>query len=82
AGQTARRGQTGLDQGTRDPCGGDRHRLLRWSSSRTRWSRTARPSQAWPPTKRRAAQPGGELFCYIPLARALRGGIGVTGFAA
>ncbi|MCB5168198.1 amino acid adenylation domain-containing protein [Streptomyces bambusae] len=25
---------------------------------------------------------GGELFCYIPLARALRGGIGVTGFAA
>nr|WP_209310666.1 non-ribosomal peptide synthetase [Streptomyces spiramenti] len=25
---------------------------------------------------------GGELFCYIPLARALRGDIGVTGFAA
>ncbi|MFF0430536.1 amino acid adenylation domain-containing protein, partial [Streptomyces sp. NPDC004520] len=25
---------------------------------------------------------GGELFCYIPLSRALRGDIGVTGFAA
>lgn len=25
---------------------------------------------------------GGELFCYVPLSRALRGDIGVTGFAA
>ncbi|MBW5420172.1 amino acid adenylation domain-containing protein [Streptomyces sp. BG9H] len=44
-----------------------------------------------PPVVMRAAGPaqvillhpsGGELFCYIPLSRALRGDIGVTGFAA
>ncbi|MFF4140767.1 amino acid adenylation domain-containing protein [Streptomyces sp. NPDC001698] len=56
----------------------------------------ALPSPSWRETDRtpvvmREAGPaqvilihpsGGELFCYIPLSRALRGDIGVTGFAA
>jgi amino acid adenylation domain-containing protein len=53
--------------------------------------RTAAPSDGRAPVVMRAAGPaqvillhpsGGELFCYMPLARALSEGIGVTGFAA
>ncbi|MFD3586368.1 amino acid adenylation domain-containing protein [Streptomyces sp. NPDC058683] len=54
-------------------------------------ARTAAPGDDRAPVVMRASGPaqaillhpsGGELFCYIPLARALRADIGVTGFAA
>nr|APD71602.1 non-ribosomal peptide synthetase 4 [Streptomyces sp.] len=54
-------------------------------------ARTAAPGENRAPVVMRASGPaqaillhpsGGELFCYMPLARALREDIGVTGFAA
>ncbi|MFI7013094.1 amino acid adenylation domain-containing protein [Streptomyces sp. NPDC050164] len=54
-------------------------------------ARTAAPGEDRAPVVMRSSGPaqvillhpsGGELFCYIPLARALREDIGVTGFAA
>ncbi|MET7712475.1 amino acid adenylation domain-containing protein [Streptomyces sp. NPDC005407] len=54
-------------------------------------ARTAAPGEDRAPVVMRASGPaqaillhpsGGELFCYMPLARALREDIGVTGFAA